>query len=102
MRQPHKGKKGSLHIGRLRLRAAMILSKGLGFTVLPEHIRPAKGAWRTNASLDVYRWEILTYDDRGMAISGGCWETLTEFVKEAAKHGCHINSQGEIEAGEKN
>jgi hypothetical protein len=67
--------------------------------VAPEHIRPARGAWRTNVTLDVYRWELLTYDDRGLPVAAGCWETLTEFVKTARHEGCYINRKREIEYG---
>lgn len=83
------------HIGRTRIKAAQILSQGLGFEVKPEDIKPATGAWRTNWRLDVYRWELFTKDEMGRPIVAGCWETLTEFNKHAGKNGFHMH-HGEI------
>jgi hypothetical protein len=92
-RQPWKGYGGSRHVGRLRIEAAKILSKSLGFTVDPSNIVPVTGAWRTNAKLDVYRWELFTRDSEGLALVAGCWDSLTDFVKHAKKHGCEIKNR---------
>lgn len=89
----------SHHVGRVRIAAADILSRGLGFVVDPTDIRPATGAYRTDRSIDVYRWELFTRDRRGMPIVGGCWLTLTEFVRLAKRDGWHMDSDGEIWPG---
>ena len=99
MGTPKHEKKGSRPVGRLRRQAAEILSKALGFQVDPADVRPATGSWRTNITLDVFRWELLTHNESGMPVVAGCWETLTDFVKEAREHGCHINKNREIECG---
>lgn len=79
------------HIGRLRIAAADILSRDLGFRVDPSDIKPATGAWRTDWRLDVYRWELFTRDDNNRYVVAGCWETLTEFVKQSKQHGCYMH-----------
>lgn len=84
------------HIGRLRIKAAKFLTRDFGFEVLPEHIDPASGYYRTDIRADVYRWELFTRDTRnGMPIVAGCWETLTSFVKLAASNKIIIDD-GEI------
>lgn len=86
------------HIGRLRIRAAAILSANLGYPVQPEDISPATGSWRTDWRLDVYRWELYTRTASGLPVVAGCWMTLTQFVPAAARDGCHIDD-GEIVTG---
>mgnify|MGYP000924592008 CR=1 FL=1 len=87
------------HIGRLRRAAADILSRGVGFQIDPDDIKPATGSWRTRVENDVYRWELFTRDSRGMPIVAGCWFTLTDFVKHAKKEGWHFDRDGEIVPG---
>ena len=106
-RQPYKGRGGSRHVGRLRERAAKILNDNFpDWDVRPEDIRPATGSWRTDWRSDVYRWELFSrlkrknsYDGSDLPVVCGCWETLTEFVREASKTGCHVNPDREIYAG---
>lgn len=83
------------HIGRLRIEAAEILTKGFGFRVDPDDIKPATGAYRTDWRQDVYRWEVFSCKG-GMPIVCGCWLTLTEFVRQAKKAGFHVNKDSEI------
>lgn len=85
------------HIGRLRIRAAAILSAAFPeWDVRPEDIVPASGSYRTCIYHDVYRWELFTQTKTGLPVVCGSWETLTEFVRSAAKHGCHANKDSEI------
>lgn len=94
-------------IGKLRIRAAKILNENFPeWDVRPEDIRPATGRWRSDFRMDVYRWELFSrlkqrssYDRSELPIVCGCWETLTEFVKEASKNGCHVTKDREIYAG---
>lgn len=79
------------HIGRVRIQAAEILTRGLGFTVQPEDIVLPTGAWRTDWRLDVYRWELFTKNERGLPLIAGCWWTLTEFCKLSKTDGFHIH-----------
>ena len=49
MRQPHHGRNGSRHVGKLRIRAAKILNANFPeWDVRPEDIKPATGRWRTD------------------------------------------------------
>lgn len=66
-------------IGRLRIKAAKLLTRDLGFDVRPEDIKPASGHYRTDMRADVYRWELFSYS-KGIPVVAGCWETLTNFV----------------------
>lgn len=91
-------KRDKYHIGRVRIAAAKILSENLGFEVRPEHIQPASGRARTDWRLDLYRWEIFTYDN-GVPVVAGCWERLTDFVKVAKSRGCLIR-YGEVTYGD--
>lgn len=102
---PHHGRNGSRHCGRLRHRAAEILRKGLGFWIDVDDIVPVTGAWRTCRYFDVYRWQVFTTrpslnpGGQAMPYSMGCWLTLTQFVKEASKHGFHVDKDDEIWPG---
>lgn len=90
------------HIGRLRTRAAKILNKNFPeWDVRPEDIKPATGRWRTDWRMDVYRWELFTRHrgNPNMPVVCGCWDTLTKFVKEAAKNGCHVTTDSVIYPG---
>lgn len=78
------------HVGRLRIAAAQILTRSLGFPVAPADIHPATGAYRTNWRLDVYCWELFTQNARGLPVVAGCWDTLTDFVRAARHTGCHV------------
>lgn len=91
----HHGRNGSKHVGRLRIKAAKILSAGLGWEVDPSDIRPATGRWRTDWRLDVYRWELFSYIDgnTNRPFAAGCWESLTEFVRLAAKNGFTVEDR---------
>jgi len=88
------------HIGRLRIRAAAILRANFPtWDVRPEDITPATGSWRTDIRLDVYRWELFSRTLSGYPIVCGCWDTLTKFVREAAKHGCYVTKDDIIYYG---
>lgn len=101
--RPHCGRGGSRHCGRLRIRAAKILSTGFGWEVFPDEIRPATGRWRTDWRMDVYRWELFTRKDGNpnMPYVAGCWESLTDFVKQAATNGFHVSDDRVIYPGAK-
>lgn len=51
-----------------------------------EEIYPAKGAWRTNVNLDVWRWEAFAHyvepdgKDGGCAYNFGSYGTITELT----------------------
>ena len=94
MRQPHHGRGGSHHIGRVRIELAKLLTKELGFQVEPTDLYPATGSWRTDVRLDVHAWEWMD----GVHPSAGCWDSMTKFLKEAKKLGCHIED-GELYTG---
>lgn len=106
-KKPNNGPGGTRHVGRLRIAAAKILTKSLGFEVHPDDIKPATGSWRTNWQLDVYRWEL--YTDKPSAVPGGnpmplvagCWESLTDFVRLCRADGgiCHLTKNCEIYPG---
>lgn len=91
--RPHRGRGGSRHVGRLRVAAAELLSKGLGWEVYPEEIHPVTGSWRTCKLHDVCRWSLFTCKDRNpnMPYVADCWESLTDFVRLAKKHGFHVD-----------
>ena len=90
------------HVGRLRVRAAAILNANF-----PEwDVRLATGYWRTDVRAGVYRWELYSrlkrrnsHDGSELPVVHGCWETLTEFVRGAAKRGCHLTRHGDIYSG---
>jgi len=88
------------HIGRIRIAAAKILSKNLGFAVYPEQISPATGRNRSDWRMDVYRWELFTHNGR-LPVVVGSWDRLTDFVRRAKLEGCHIDD-GEVVIGGKN
>lgn len=88
---PHHGRNGTRHVGRLRIKAAEILNRNMpDWDVQPQDIKPATGAWRTNQTLDVFRWELFSRNKRGQPVVAGCWDSLTTFVPYAAEHGCHV------------
>jgi hypothetical protein len=99
-RKPHHGRGGSMHVGRVRIAAAAILSDGLGFKVNPEDIKPIVGAYKSSL-YDVFRWELFATDGRGVPVVLGCWDTLTLFVREAKLYGFHVDD-GTIHINEKN
>ncbi len=86
----------------LRERAAKILQKVFPDWDLDDtDIVPVDGFWKR---VDVYRWQVFchskkryTNGDR-IPVSVGCWLTLTQFVKEASKAGCHLDD-GELWPG---
>ncbi len=85
-----KAKRGPNPDSYIRRRAAVILSKTLGWEVYSDEISPTQGFYRSNPLADIYRWELFTRDTNGLAQVYGCWETLTEFVREAPKHGFYV------------
>lgn len=99
-KRANRGTGGSRHVGRLRVAAAKILSDGLGWEVYPEEIHPVTGSWRTCKHHDVCRWSLFTQQDRNpnMPYVADCWESLTDFVRLAKKHGFHV-SDGFIYSG---
>ncbi len=107
MKQPHHGRNGAQHVGRLRIRAAKILNDNFpDWDVRPEDIRPATGRWRTDFRMDVYRWELFSrlkrrnsHDGSELPVVCGCYDTLTNFVKEASVAGCHVTKHREINPG---
>lgn len=83
------------HIGRLRIAAAEVLSKGFGFRVDPEDIKPATGRARSDWRQDIYRWELFAHNGR-LPVVFASWVTLTEFVRKAKRNGFHVNKDSEI------
>lgn len=72
-------------IGATRIKLAKIVSDCLGVECTPSDLYPAKGSWRTDRRLDVYRWEVVA-KKRGVPFVAGCWDTMTDCVKEGAVH----------------
>lgn len=92
---------GKHHVGRLRIRAAKILNDNFpDWDVRPEDISPATGRCRSDWRQDIYRWELFTKTRTGLPVVCGSWDTLTRFVRLAAKHGCTLNANDEIYANE--
>ena len=90
------------HIGRVRMRAAKILSVAFpNWDIRPEDISPALGRYRTDWREDCYRWELFTKTKTGLPVVCGCWLRLTDFVREAGKAGCHVTKDDEIYPGKK-
>jgi hypothetical protein len=75
----------------MRERVAELLREHLGWRVYARDVYPVTGFWKR---VDVYRWEVHTPDGKF-----GCWETMTEFVKLAAKFGVRVDGK-EISANE--
>jgi hypothetical protein len=51
--------------------------------------------------MDVYRWELFAAKKTGGPVVLGCWQTLTDFVRLAAKHGIGLDTRDlEIYANE--
>jgi hypothetical protein len=78
---PKKNKKNEPNAIRKKL--ASILRDCLGVDCEWDDLNPAKGSWRTNWKLDVYRWEVTCTKD-GQPFVAGCWWTMTECVKAGA------------------
>lgn len=94
-------KRNKHHIGRLRIRAAAILARQFPeWDVRPEYIVPASGRYRSDRMMDVYRWELFARTRTGLLVVCGSWDTLTRFVRLAAKHGCSVSKDGTIHAKE--
>lgn len=72
-------------MSKLRDKAVDILFEH-GIDIEPDEIEVPNGVWR---QADVYRWEIWIHDCH-RSKHYGCWETLTEFVREASKYGMTI------------
>ena len=85
----------SINPGYKVKRLAKLLQKsfpdrnGLPVIWRPEEIYPAKGAWRSNQNLDVWRWEAFAHYVKpdgelcGVAYSIGSYATITELIKES-------------------
>jgi len=81
------------NIGRTRIKLAEILQNnfpsrsGVLVTWRPEWLYPATGAYRTNQSLDCFRWEGFAkhIDESGKeiftAFSVGSYFTMSEIIK---------------------
>jgi hypothetical protein len=83
------------HIGRTRIRAAALISKHFPeWIVAPEDIKPATGRNRSDWRMDVFRWELFAYERPGLPLVLGSMQTLTEFVRLAAKYGIHVDWLG--------
>ena len=99
MRQPHHGRNGSRHCGRIRIAAAEILSKTFpGLDVQPEDVYPATGRARTDWRLDLYRWELFArYKGTRQPFVAASYQLLSEFVRNAkAGHPVTIDKDREI------
>ena len=69
--------------------------------VNPEDIFCATGRNRSDWRMDVFRWELFASDRLQHPVVLGCWQTLTKFVRLAAKHGITVNMRDrEIAANE--
>lgn len=68
------------------LQEALPDRNGLPVVWRAEEIYPAKGAWRTNVNLDVWRWEAFAHyvkpdgSDGGCAYNLGSYATITELI----------------------
>lgn len=90
IRNPHHGRGGSRHVGRVRIAAAAILNDAFPkIAVEPEDIQPATGRYRTDWRQDVVRWELFCCmrDARRVPFVGQSWQRLTEFVRNAKSGG---------------
>jgi hypothetical protein len=76
----------------LRDIVAIILNDA-GFKLTANDIRVAKGYW-THKTQDVYCWECYDFQNN---VAYGCWQTLTEFVKNSKNGTLEIDEKsGEI------
>lgn len=104
IRNPHHGRGGSRHVGRVRIAAAKIINAAIpDVHVDPEDISPATGSYRTDWRQDVVRWEVFgkSRDSDGTVTSvpwvGQSWQRLTEFVKNAKAGGkVNVDMGGDI------
>lgn len=85
-----------MRLGRLRIKAAEIVSKLFGVDVRPESIQPVTGYWK---GVDVYRWECSFANGDGRSVSLGCWETLAVFVRDA-KNGISLHRVHDVQSRE--
>ena len=94
---PHHGRGGSRHVGRIRIAAAKILNKAIpDIQVDPEDIFPATGRHRTDWRQDVYRREVFARRGR-MPWVAQSWQRLTEFVSNANAGGkVIVDKDGDI------
>ncbi len=76
----------------MKERVAELLREHLGWRISASDIVPVSGFWKR---VDVYRWEVY-HPTLGKF---GCWQTMTQFVKDATKYGCYLDGK-EIEASE--
>jgi hypothetical protein len=84
-RQPHHGRGGSAHVGRVRIKLAKIVSDCLGVDCQPEDLRPTLGWCRSSNSImnDTYRWEVFCKKN-GVTFVAGSYDTMTNCVKAGA------------------
>jgi hypothetical protein len=80
-KQPHHGRGGSRHIGRVRIRLAEILSECLELDCQPEDLSPTQGRYRIEKGWDIYSWEVFTRTKTGLTFVAGSWDTMTDCVK---------------------
>lgn len=96
---PHHGRGGSRHVGRVRIAAAKILNDAIPeISVKPENISPATGRHRTDWRQDVVRWEVFAYQkNSNVPWVGQSWQRLTEFVNNAKAGGVvTVDKDGDI------
>lgn len=94
-RQPHHGRGGSRHVGRVRIRLSRIISECLGWDCEPEDLQPAGGRQRNNTTMsDGYAWEVFTSTQSGHIVVAGSFDTMTDCVRA----GRVTLSRGEIQA----
>lgn len=67
-------------MAKLRERAARILAKAFDCEVDPNNIFCVTGFWKYQ---DVHRWDVRFTQKDGVSAVLGCWESLTEFVRNA-------------------
>lgn len=99
IRNPHHGRGGSRHVGRVRIAAAKILNDAIPeISFNPEGISPATGRHRTDWRQDVVRWEVFAYrKNSDVRWAGQSWQRLTEFVHNAKAGGVvTVDRDGDI------
>jgi len=99
IRNPHHGRGGSRHVGRIRIAAAKILNSALpDIRVEPEDIKPSTGRHRTDWRQDTVRWEVFASSkDRRVPYVAQSWQRLTEFVRNAKSGGVvTVDRDGDI------
>jgi len=71
--------------GAMRHAVAELLTEFFGVFIDASEIKPVTGMWKR---IDVYRWEVQVRESGYPSKRHyGCWETMTEFVKDAKRNG---------------